>query len=222
MGYTTITLIEAELQSDAINASSTPSSDDVSTWIDEVDAQIELMTGEVFSSTISSSEYYDYDGDGTLLPINAPIISIDELRYNKNTLSFSSADWVTLEEGQGKNYIYYDKEGEIVFINGNGATNKILPKSGARRLCLTYTYGHNSVPKDIQRLATLMVSKRVISSLVNSQANTEGGEVTVGPITVKDPSNFSVSYIKDINTEIKDLTSNLGYDLKTYRSRRTY
>ena len=221
--YTTLALVQAELQGSEITASTTPSSSQVTTWIEEASAEIEIMTGEVFTSTTVSSEYLDYNSIDRILRIpKLPLISVTSVEYNKENNVASSADWVTLEEGQGKNYLVYKDEGEIEFISGNSATNKLLPKSGNKRIRVSYVYGHNSTPLEIQRLATLMVAYRTISSLVNSQANTEGGSVTVGPITVQDPTNFSVNYVKNLQSQIQDLKNNIGHGFKTFRSGRVY
>ncbi len=67
-----------------------------------------------------------------------------------------------------------------------------------------------------------MVSRRVINSLVNSQANTEGGEVTVGPITVKDPTSFNIKQIENIDREINNIQKRIGQEFQTFRGSRVY
>lgn len=217
MTYTTLSLIQAEIGCDAITASTTPSSSQVETWISEVEDIIDITAGTIFSTSLVSSEYVDYDGSGVILMPEHPITSVDEIRYNRQDITSSTPNWVTLQEGYGKNYITYNDFGEVEFINGNGATNIVTPQAGKKKLCLSYHWGHTTVPLEIQRLATLMVSKQIINQLINQQANTLGGEVSVGPITVKDPSNFSIGQIKCINQEIDSLMSQIGQKFKTYR-----
>jgi len=220
--YTTLALIEAETGSSEITSSTTPTSSEVTTWIEEISAEIEVMTGEVFTSTVVSSSFIDYDGNNSLLIERFPLISVSEIRYNKQNVTSSTTEWVTLEEGYGKNYIVYTDTGEIEFINGNGATNTLIPKAGKKKLCVSYVYGYNNTPLEVQRLATVMAARRLINALVNSQANTEGGEVTVGPITVKDPSSFNLNQIKSLDNEIKDLRARIGRDFQTFRGSRVY
>jgi len=222
MAYTTLALIEAELQSSALTATSLPTSDQVTVWIDEIDDIIDITTGQTFSSTVVSSEVFDYDGMGIFRFPEAPLLSVDEVLYNQEDLTATASDFVVLESGQGKNYVEYLDEGEIAFINGNNATNTLLPKSGSQRLVISYTHGQVTTPLDIQRWATLLGAQRVIQSLLNSQANTEGGEVQVGPIAVKDPSSFGITQIQSMNTEISQIRNMIGQSFRTYRLTRTY
>lgn len=223
MAYTTAKLVQQEIRADTpFGGATEPSLTTVNNWIDEATAEIELATGEIFSSSIVSSEYVDYDGSGVLQLPKFPLISVDEIRYNRNSHTTSSTDWVTLSEGMGEHYLVYLDYGEIEFIGGNSNATPITPKAGKQRLCLTYTHGRNSTPLEIQRWATLSVAKRAISSLLHSQANSEGGEVSVGPITVKDPSNFGLNHIKSINTELDRIISGAGQQFRTYRIDRRY
>jgi hypothetical protein len=127
-----------------------------------------------------------------------------------------------LEGGFGKNYLLYEDVGEVEFINGNNATNIVVPRSGKKRLRASYVYGYAVVPLEIQRLTTLLVAKRVIMSLASSQSNTEGGSIQVGTIRVSDPSNFSVNYLKSLNQEVSDLFGSIGQGLKVFRYDRVY
>jgi len=222
MAYTTLDLIKAELRITELSSSTIPTSSEVTNWIEEADSIIDVIAGETFSSVLETSEFYDYDGSGTFMLENIPVIEVTELKYNKSNSLSQEDNWVNLEEGSSKNFILYKQEGEIVFFLGSTALTKLKPISGLRKFCVTYSHGHESVPLEIQRLSTLMVTKQVISTLLNSQSNTEGGEVKVGPITVKDPTDFSVSYLKNINLEIEDLKNQIGQGFKTFRSRRVY
>ena len=87
---------------------------------------------------------------------------------------------------------------------------------------MSYTKGYATTPLEIQKLATLLVSKRVISTILNSQANTEGGSIQVGTIRVSDPGSFSVNYIKGMQDNINELYNNIGFNFKTFRGTRVY
>lgn len=221
--YTTAALVEAELRASTVFSSSTlPTLTQVGTWISEASALIDSVTGELFSSVAVSSDYIDYDGNGVLEIPAFPIISVSEVRYNQNSYTNSTEDWLTLTEGNGEHYLVYEDYGEIEFIGGNNNATPLTPKAGKKRLCLSYTKGRSSTPLDIQRWATLEVAKRVINTLVNSQSNTEGGEVTVGPITVKDPTSFSLGQIRSMNSEIDRIRADVGQNFTTFRNSRRY
>jgi hypothetical protein len=220
--YTTLALVEAELRSDPFTSATSPSKSQVETWISEASAQIDVATGELFSTTVVSSQYVDYDGSGILMMPEFPLVSVSEIRYNQNKYNNSTTDWLTLTEGRGQHFLVYEDYGEIEFIGGNDNATPIFPKEGKQRLCISYTHGRSSTPLEIQRWATLEVAKRVIGTLVSSQSNTEGGEVTVGPITVKDPSSFSIGQVRSMNDEIDRIKMDAGQQFRTYRIDRRY
>jgi hypothetical protein len=220
--YCTTDMVEAELRLETeFDVDTYPSLESVERWITEESKIVELKCGSVFGSTLASSSVFDYDGESIFRLPYSPLISVSKVEYNENDVS-DSPSWIELEEGYGKNYLVYLDEGEIEFISGISATNKITPRSGKKRLRITFTYGNVSTPLEIQRLVTLLVSKRVIMSLASSQSNTEGGSIQVGTIRVSDPSNYSVNYLKSMNDEVKDLLASIGQGFKVYRPMRVY
>lgn len=220
--YTAAEYVQAEIRADtAFSSTTTPSLDTVNRWIEEDSRLIELKTGKVFGSTTESSTYFDYDGCGLFRFPESPISSITELLYNVYSNGLEPS-WIALEEGFDKNFILYQDEGEIEFISGQNSTHKITPKSGSKRFCVTYVHGYSNVPSHIQKLATLLVAKRVIFSLMSSQGNTEGGNIQVGTISVTDPGSYSVSYMKSLNEEIDRIYRDIGQEFNTFRMTRVY
>lgn len=220
--YTTASLVEAETRATtSFSTSTTPTLKQVNDWIEEESTIIEQRTNMVFSVNTDSSVLVDYDGSGTLRFPKQPLVSITSVEYNVNSLGVA-ASWITLEEGYDKNYITYNDEAEIVFISGTNATNKVTPKAGNQRFRLTYNYGYEETPLEIQRLCTLAVSKRVVNSLMFSQSNTEGGTIQVGTIRISDPSNFGQGWFNSVNNEIAQLYNDIGKGFKTFRTSRYY
>lgn len=222
--YTTATLIEAEIRASAVfSTSSEPTLDQVNNWIEEESKVIEVKSGMIFSSTAVTSEYHDYNntGENIFRFPHSPLLSVDKIEYNVHSNNVA-ASWVELETGRGYNYLEYLDEGEIEFIGGNLATNKTYPQYGKQRLRVGYTYGYSTTPLDVQKLATLLVSKRVINTLLTSQANTEGGSIQVGTIRVSDPGNYSVGYIQNLSNDITNLYNDIGQSFKTFRITRVY
>ena len=220
--YTSASLVEAEIRASAsFSADSTPTLQQLNNWIDEESRIIELRTGTIFGYTAVTSTYFDYDGAEVFRLPNSPIISMDSFEYNLYSNN-TTPSWVTLEEGFDKNFLLYEDEGEVEFISGSSSTHQVSPKSGRKKFRVGYTYGYEETPLEIQRLASLAVSKRVVMSLLNTQANTQGGNIQVGTISVTDPSNYGVGWFTQVNTEMNDIYSSIGQDLKVFRLSRRY
>lgn len=220
--YTTASLVEADIRaSEAFSSSTLPTLAQVNEWIDEESRTVELITGQIFSSVLTESVYLDYDGGDVLrLPYNN--VQLLTLRYNNASSPKVTPSWITLEEGFGYNYLLYGAEGEVEFIHGNNATNILTPLEGSKRFCVDITHGYTTTPLEAQRLTTALVSKRVILTIINSQANSEGGDVSVGALSISDPSMFSINQIKNLNNEIKELKDNLRVGFNVFRHTRVY
>ena len=217
MTYTTTDNVSNELGGFIINASSTPSSSVVSGWITKTEALIDERTGMSWNVNTVTEEIYDYDGSGLLRLNHAPIISITTLEKEVNGLNATSESWVELSEGRTSSYdfIVYSDEGEIEFHGTK------TPKSGIQNIKVSYTWGSSSVPSQITRLATLMVAKRVTDSVMNNSATNEGGSLSVGTISISDPSKFGENHRNQMSNEINELFKTIG-QFKTYRLNRNY
>jgi len=211
MPYTSLANIENELGM-SFTASTTPTSTTVTAWLTEIDSEIDVRTNTVWSSTAVSSEYYDYDGSGIMRLNQAPIIAVSELLMETNGINATTAGWGTLTEGRTSSgqFIVYKDEAEIHFHG----TPK--PTPGFQNLCITYTHGYATTPTKIQRLATLIGSQRVINTVVSNTATNEGGAVSVGTISVADPSDFGNKRISNMASEIQTLIDEIG-SFKTFR-----
>lgn len=222
--YTTPALVAAEIRaSTAFSSSTIPTLATVTTWIQEASRQIELMSNNVFSSTTVSSQLFDTTGTTPI--VNLPVsnvISIDKVEYNINGAGVAPS-WVACSEGYDKDYITYNDYAEIEFVKGQSSAIPTLLDRGKQRLRLSYTYGFTTTPLEVEQLCTLLVAKRCIRSLASYQANTKMGEVTVGPVSVADPSMFSINYIKYLNEEIDRLQEEIALKYKTFKfSTRAY
>jgi predicted outer membrane repeat protein len=125
---------------------------------------------------------------------------------------------VELSEGRtnSKDFIVYLDEAEIEFHGSR------VPFSGYQNIRVTYTWGANSVPYQVKRLATLMVAKRVTDSVMNNSATNEGGSLSVGTISISDPSRFGENHRKQVGVEISELFRTIG-QFKLYRlNKRCY
>ena len=221
--YTIPDYVAAEIRATAPFSDETiPSLQDVNRWIEQASKEIEIMSNAVFGSTVVSSEYLDYTNATNMLQLPViNILSIQKIEYNVSPWG-TTPSYVTLSEGMDKDYITYLPQNEIQFVRGLNNTWNSYFLSGPKRFRVSYTYGNAVVSPEIEHIVTLMVTKRVIHTLITSQANTNQGDITVGPIRVADPTNFSLNYIKNLNEEITRLRSELGYDFKVYKFDRVY
>jgi len=217
MVYTNISSISEELGGFTIDNDSTPNNTTVNSWIDEADAIINERTGKVWTSNTASSEYYDYDGSGSLFTQQSPIISITKLEKEVNGINAESESWTELTEGRlnTQDFIVYKPEGEIVFHGQS------MPMAGYQNIRISYTYGKTSCPNIIQRLATMMVARRVINSVINNTSTSEGGSLSVGTIKISDPSIFGDRHVNFLKSEEEELFRTVGV-FKTYKINRRY
>lgn len=222
MTYTTAALVQAELRTtDVFSSSTLPTLEQVDNWIAEETRNIDVFAGQTFSSDLNSSEIGDYDGCGSLLLDNAPILSVTSLEYNTKGEGATPV-WVTFTEGVDKNFLVYNDEGEVKFISGAARTVSSTPNEGIYKFRTTYTSGYSSTPLEIQGLCTQLVARRVLGTLANSQANTEGGDIQIGVIKVGDPGMFSINYMESLDTSINATFEKVGQDYKTFRLNRLY
>ena len=215
MAYTNEDLVSAELGGFTLSSSSTPSSDDIAIWIGQAKAEIDSRSGETFEPIGVTQELYDWNHDDNILRLkNSNVLSITTFEYNDQNAG-ETPSWTSKTEDT--DFYLQGDYGEVEFITSN-----FSPIAGKRRFRVTYTHGQTSVPKDVQMLATKIVAKRVIDSVISSQASVAGGAVSVGTISVDDASNFSPTVSKQLKAEIDSLFDKIIGSFKTYRPIREY
>lgn len=217
MAYCSVSDVSDELKGLTIDGSSTPSSTVVTEWISQAEKEIELKTHRVWSSTAASSTLLDYDGTGFIKLPHKPVISVSLLKYEKNGLGAASADWQSLTEGRTNDFILHQNDGEIELT---GKTYS--PSHGSQNIMASYVHGYNSVPSHIKRLAALIVAKRVMEASIHSEAQSGGGSVSVGNISVSESGGFGVNHVRAVGEEIANLFSSLASGESVYRMTRDY
>lgn len=216
MAYTSTANVAAELGGVTIDGSSTPTSTTVDSWIADAKAEIDERSGMTFESTaITSSdyEYHDYDGSGYIFTKNFPIISVESVEFETGGIGGTAETWVAYTEGRTVNdeFVVYKDLGAIKFHTSD---TRSMPLAGFQNARLEYTYGYSSVPANVGRLATLLVAKRYLTTVASKTASEEGGSVTVGTISVSDPTNYANARLKQYDEEIKQLFADLIGTLK--------
>lgn len=221
--YTSPQFVEQELRlTTSFSESTFPSLSAVNRFIEEESAWLDRLTNDVFSANVVTSEYFDYDGSGLFRFPKHDVRSIQKFEYNCSARGITPS-WIELEEGHDKNFLLYSDEGEVEFVIGANVSNFLgKPMAGKKKFRISYTYGVSTTPSDVVKLATLLVTKRILTTLNNSQANTGGGSVSVGTIRITEPGNYSINYYKSMNEDIDLLVKNLGGSNKTFRLTRVY
>lgn len=215
--YTTFTDVSDELKGYVINSASVPTSDTVEGWITEAESRIDNKTNNVYSSTTISSEILDWDNlDGIIRPAKSPILSITSLSYNPYNPGDSEFPTYT-DKTENTDFFVYGDMGEVEPIIGSWS-----PSSGKKRFNITYIQGPSSVPSNVKTIATKIAAQRVIGAVINDDATSGGGEVSVGTISVKEPGVFTPTRYKQMGDEIEALFNELGSGFINHRLTREY
>jgi len=229
-GYTTEELVEAELGND-ITISTTPTTAQVAMWIEEAEAEIDERTQSSFTSasvtdaivpydehstfrssftnygyslrtdhnwTGTTDFVYLYDENGKKI---APILTITSLYRNKAGSNTQSDDWELLTEntGSGGDFFLDKLTGAITFTQ-----NK--PTFGLNRgIKWSGTYGHSTVPKDVQKLATKLVARRVLQMKAKSSQFSSIDSISLESISISKNISQTVMFIQSLESEIEVL-----------------
>jgi hypothetical protein len=215
VSYATVTDVSNELNGLVIDATTTPSTTTVETWIEQESEKLKSDTNQLWGQETITDELLDYDGSGNLLLDYAPVISITKLENERNGMNATSESWLTLVEGRTSSgsFIVYKEEGDLQFHGS------VVPIIGNLNMRVTYEAGYAPVSPVVLSYVAKAASLRVIEAVVNSQASEEGGNITVDVISLTDPSNFSVGRVRQLKTDLIDLKNQLG-SLKVYRYNR--
>lgn len=201
--YTTPKLVQEELKAtDAFTDSTYPSLQAIEIWINEESAIVNRMAGTNFGET-QYTEYFDYDGEEVVHLKHAPVITVDTFEYNTESLG-NAASWTTRVEDT--DFSTNQDRAELTIIDTN-----FSPSSGKKRLRITYTAGYEDLPYEVQKLATKLVAKRVLDSVMTKDLNERqsGKSISVGSISIVKPAQFGVNQYKELKTDITDLQAKI-------------
>lgn len=205
--YCTLAQVAAEL-----NGSSTEASDaTITEWIQQESESINDKTKKTWASD-TFDIYLDYDGKNDIRIPLFPVLTITSFTYNDASL-WQTPDWKSLTEGYDEDFLLYSKEG-ILSLNGY----QIIP-TGNKRLHITGTYGYSETPLNIVKLCAKKVALRAIGGVLNGQGTSQGGSISIGSISISDPTTFSTQNISRLDNEINSMYPEIG-TFKSYRLSR--
>lgn len=207
--YVTVEDVSNELNGLTIDSTTTPSESTVDTWIEQESEMLDKETGRYWGVNESSNEYLDYDGSGYIRLNKAPVVDISKIEYES-----SENVWTELTSGKYNDYIIYKDEGELRLYNNS-------VKAGYQNIRVTYTYGYTTTPRTVVAIVSKRVALRVIGAVINSQSSEEGGSITVGAISISDPSSVSLQRVQSLKNDIQSMIGSLG-KFKTFRYNRRW
>jgi hypothetical protein len=211
--YTIAANVQEELRLDvAFGAGTTPTLATVDRWIDEASAQIDQLAGRVFQSTQYTDDL-DYDGEEVIQLKHSPIISIDTFNYA--TVDIASTAYPNYAvKTEDTHFTVYESRGEVALLLGN-----FSPITGRKRLEITYTAGYAVAPDNITMLATKLVAKRALDSVLNKDVNEKqsGKSISVGSISIVKPAQFGVQSYTALKSDITDLQNEIVSGTGVYR-----
>lgn len=178
-GYTTVARVASRLRT-TIDATTTPSLTEVEDLISENEFIINKYSGKEYTdANVHTNELYDHVGGNSITLKNGPVQSVSSVEYSSD----GGLTWTALSSSD---YVV-DSDYRRIERAQNGTK---WPGRGVRNVRISYTSGYSSVPLDIRQLATDMTVAEVIRSVVSKSANSEGGRISVGAISI-DKSMFS-------------------------------
>jgi hypothetical protein len=212
MAYTTAALVEAELSSSAsFSTSSIPTLAQLTTWIAETDAIIDQLSANVYAQSTYVEEI-NYEGEDRIVLKHAPILSVTSVQYSPYALgSTEYPGYVT--KTANTDYAVFLEKGYIEVLP------QWSPRSGLKQIKVTYVAGYSTTPAPVQSLATKMVAKRVIDSVMNKDLREKqsGKSISVGSISIVKPTDFGVSSYKTLTSTIDDLKKEIIGGPSAYR-----
>jgi len=211
MSYTTPELIQAELRADtAFGSATTPSLASVNTWIEQTDSYIDGIANKVYAVS-SYTDTFHNGGELLLFLKNTPLVSVTSVEYN-NSIVGVAPNWVTLTEYT--NYSFDADKGVIILVAGSFT---VAP--GYNKYRVTYNSGYTVLPKNVEMLATKLVTSRVLSGIISQNVNERnaGGSISVGDISIVEPADYGVGSYKQLKNDIKDLESDITSGFQVYR-----
>ncbi|MCK9370465.1 carboxypeptidase-like regulatory domain-containing protein [Candidatus Dojkabacteria bacterium] len=197
--------------------------------IQRAEARINEKTRTTFTAT-TVTEYYDYNqynsfrsaeqmdsigwtirSDHWNMNFNDmfrlnhyPVVSITGI-WKAGAGANQADSWTALTEqtGSGGDFVYSPDGGWVKFI-----TN--IPRFGKRAIKVTYTYGHSTVPKHIERLTILLATSDIIRAKASYATFASAMDISIESLSIRNNSGSSASYLRQLNEEIDRAWGEVG------------
>ncbi len=167
MTYTDIDEVQAYLRT-TYDANSSPTLTEVNALIIDTDELVNEIAGTVFDGVATGVQVFNFDTYvAELFPEKLPLRSVTSLFKNSIADKYETPVFdVELTYVQDRN---------LLFLKN--------PVGGKNACQLTYTYGFDTVPVSVKKLATLLTVRGILAS--EEQSTGAFSEVQIGPIKAK-------------------------------------
>jgi sporulation protein YlmC with PRC-barrel domain len=192
MVYTTQANVEAYLRT-TFDSTTTPTDTVVQGWIDDVDDEIDRLTGTTFQETTNTEILDLRKPTDRFLVEKYPLINVTSVSKNTSTASDKVFNpiWTEFDNNRAV--------GDIIIVDET-------VHAGEAQVKLVYTYGHLTVPPEVEYLATLLVVKKIISS--DDTTSGAFNSVSVGGLSIT--NNVSVSRMANLDNNIQQTLKRIG------------
>jgi len=203
MTYTNEAKVEAYL-GETFDGTTTPASTDIAIFVGWADKLINDYTGTAFESTTITDKILDSDGVQRYKLPHRPIISITNFNVDEAGLG-ATTNWVARTEGRtgSENFVILEEEGILHFHSD-------IPPAGIQNIKTTYAYGYATVPADVEKLATLLVTREIVRARLADNTFSAQDSITVGPIRIQKSGSESAQGVTELNSEIDDMWKAVG------------
>jgi len=203
MTYTNEVKVEAYL-GETFDGTTIPSSTDIAIFVGWADATINKETGTAFEATTVTDEILDSEGVQRFKLPKRPLISVTSFSVDEAGLG-ATTNWVARTEGRtaSENFVILKDEG-ILYFHGN------IPNYGVQNIKTTYIYGYSTVPEDVSKLATLLVTRDIVRARLADNSYSAQDSITVGPIRIQKSGQSASQGVVELNDSIKEAWEAVG------------
>ena len=203
-GYTTEAIIESYL-GETFNATSVPTSNIVTTMVGWAERLVDDYTDASFVPVTISSTIIDSDGFNKFFLEHKPVRAVASFWVDNESLGGTSTDWELRTEGRtNSNDFVLDKGAGMLYFHTD------VPRAGTKMVKVTYTHGYASVPADVQKLTTLLVSREIIRGRLADNLYSSQDSIQVGPITITKAGSQGTSSVAQLDMEIAEAWKAVG------------
>ena len=137
------------------SADDTDNDERIDTYCNNVTSILETYCDRRFKSR-EYIEYYDGNGSDEFVVEQIPITSITSI-YDDIGRLFEETSLIASTD-----YVYYEKDGRVVLVNGNNSSGYYINFSkGRQNIKITYTSGYVLIPNDLKMIATEIIIKKI-------------------------------------------------------------
>jgi len=163
--------------------------------IADSESYIDAIAGRTFNQITVTDEYMSLDNDTSLIYVpNIPLISVQSIEIN------TGSEFNPVYESV--NFVIVDKNKGLIKLETPAF-------KGANSIKISYTYGYDTVPSHIKKLATDLCVMNVIKTTLLNKSYNDEGDIDLGSIKVTGSFRYSLDMLRSLRNEITELEDKL-------------